>query len=53
MKFVVSKGLESQLTVLFCVNMKINWSNVIKVVKFLGTVLTAIAGTLAVQSCSF
>ena len=31
--------------------MKINWNKVIKVVKFLSTVITTIAGTLAVQSC--
>ena len=31
--------------------MKINWNKVIKVVKFLATVITTIAGTLAVQSC--
>jgi hypothetical protein len=30
---------------------KINWSTVIKVLKFLATVITSIAGTLAVQSC--
>jgi len=33
--------------------MKINWNNVIKVIKFLATVITSIAGTLAVQSCNF
>ena len=32
--------------------MKLNWKLIIKIVKFLGTVLTTIAGTLAVQSCS-
>ena len=31
--------------------MKINWTKIIKIAKFLGTVLTTIAGTLAVQSC--
>ena len=31
---------------------KVNWSNVAKVLKFLATVITAIAGTLCVQSCS-
>lgn len=31
--------------------LKINWNNVIKVIKFLATVITSIAGTLAVQSC--
>ncbi len=31
--------------------MKINWSKVIQVLKFFATVITTIAGTLAVQSC--
>ena len=31
---------------------KVNWRTVIKVVKFMATVITSIAGTLAVQSCS-
>jgi hypothetical protein len=31
--------------------MKLNWKLIIKIVKFIGTVLTTIAGTLAVQSC--
>ena len=30
---------------------KVNWSNVAKVLKFLATVITTIASTLAVQSC--
>ena len=30
---------------------RINWNKVVKVVKFLATVVTTIAGTLAVQSC--
>ena len=30
---------------------KVNWNKVFKVLKFLGTVITTIAGTLAVQSC--
>ncbi len=30
---------------------KVNWNNVAKVLKFLATVITTIAGTLAVQSC--
>ncbi len=30
---------------------KVNWINVAKVLKFLATVITTIAGTLAVQSC--
>ena len=33
-------------------NMKINWTKVFKVLKFVGTVLTTIAGTLAVQNCT-
>ena len=32
--------------------MKINWTKVFKVLKFIGTVLTTIAGTLAVQNCT-
>lgn len=31
---------------------RINWNKVAKVVKFLATVITTIAGTLAVQSCA-
>ena len=31
---------------------KVNWNKVLKVVKFLATVVTTIAGTLAVQSCA-
>ncbi|WP_294743673.1 smalltalk protein [uncultured Prevotella sp.] len=31
---------------------KVNWNNVAKVLKFLATVITTIAGTLAVQSCT-
>lgn len=30
---------------------KINWSKIGKVLKFLATVITTIAGTLAVQGC--
>ena len=30
---------------------KVNWKNVAKVLKFLATVITTIAGTVAVQSC--
>ncbi len=30
---------------------KISWKKVVKVIKFLATVITTIAGTLAVQSC--
>jgi len=32
--------------------MKINWPKVFKVLKYLGTIITTIAGTLAVQSCN-
>jgi len=31
---------------------KVNWNNVAKVLKFLATVITSVAGTIAVQSCS-
>lgn len=31
--------------------MKINWKTIIKILKFIATVITSIAGTLAVQSC--
>ena len=31
---------------------KINWNTIIKILKFLITVITTIAGTLAVQSCA-
>ena len=30
---------------------KVNWTNVAKVLKFLATVITTVLGTLAVQSC--
>lgn len=30
---------------------KVNWNTVAKVLRFLATVITTIAGTLAVQSC--
>ena len=30
---------------------KVNWSKLVKVLKFLATVITSIAGTIAVQSC--
>ena len=32
--------------------MKINWNTIIKILKFLATVITSIAGSLAVQSCA-
>lgn len=31
--------------------MKINWKTIVKILKFIATVITSIAGTLAVQSC--
>jgi hypothetical protein len=31
---------------------KVNWKTFIKVLKFVGTIITTIAGTLAVQSCA-
>ena len=31
---------------------KINWSTIVKVLKFIATVITSVAGTLAVQSCA-
>ena len=31
---------------------KINWNTVIKVLKFIATVITSVAGTLAVQGCA-
>ena len=31
---------------------KVNWTEVAKVLKFFATVITSILGTLAVQSCS-
>ena len=30
---------------------KINWKTIVKVVKFVATVITSVASTLAVQSC--
>ena len=32
--------------------MKINWHKVFKIMKYIGTILTTIAGTLAIQNCS-
>ena len=32
--------------------MKIKWSTVKKIIKLLATVITTVAGTLAVQSCT-
>ena len=31
--------------------LKINWTNVAKVLKFIATVITSVLGTIAVQSC--
>ena len=31
---------------------KINWSTVAKVLKFIATVITSVLGTMAVQSCA-
>ena len=31
---------------------KVNWSNVAEVLKFIATVITSVLGTIAVQSCS-
>ena len=36
----------------FSFMIKVNWNNVAKVLKFLATVITTVAGTLAVQSCA-
>ena len=30
---------------------KVNWSTVVKVLKFVATVITTVLGTIAVQSC--
>lgn len=32
--------------------MKIKWTTIVKIIKFLATVITSVAGTIAVQSCS-
>ena len=31
---------------------KVNWSTVVKVLKFIATVITSVLGTMAVQSCA-
>ena len=31
---------------------KVNWNKVLQVIKFLATVITSVAGTIAVQSCA-
>jgi len=30
---------------------KVNWNTIIKVLKFIATVITSVLGTMAVQSC--
>ncbi len=32
--------------------MKVNWTTVVKVLKFIATVITSVLGTMAVQSCA-
>ena len=32
--------------------MKVNWTTVAKVLKFVATVITSVLGTIAVQSCT-
>ena len=32
--------------------MKISWNTIVKILKFLATVITSIAGSLAVQGCA-
>lgn len=31
---------------------KVNWSTIVKVLKFIATVITSVLGTMAVQSCA-
>lgn len=31
---------------------KVNWTNVAKVLKFIATIITAVLGSIAVQSCA-
>ena len=31
---------------------KVNWNSVVKVLKFIATVITSVLGTIAVQSCA-
>ena len=31
---------------------KVNWTTVVKVLKFIATVITSVLGTMAVQSCA-
>jgi hypothetical protein len=30
---------------------KVNWKTIVKIIKFVATVITSVASTLAVQSC--
>lgn len=36
----------------FKIMIKVNWTTVAKVLKFIATVITSVLGTIAVQSCS-
>lgn len=31
--------------------MKVNWTTIVKVLRFVATVITSVLGTIAVQSC--
>ena len=31
---------------------KVNWNTIVKVLKFIATVITSVLGTMAVQSCA-
>ena len=31
---------------------KVNWTTIVKVLKFIATVITSVLGTMAVQSCA-
>ena len=31
---------------------KVNWNSIVKVLKFIATVITSVLGTIAVQSCA-
>ena len=31
---------------------KVNWTTIVKVLKFIATVITSVLGTIAVQSCA-
>lgn len=32
--------------------MKVNWTTIVKVLRFVATVITSVLGTIAVQSCA-